>query len=89
MKNAVFWDVMPYDSSQNRRFGGTHRLQHQGDACLGCQLLLTLFQAPILVTLMMKVIRSSETSVPTSAKRRHSSLNVADLSLYKARLFRK
>jgi hypothetical protein len=30
MKNAVFWDVTPYGSSKNRRFGGTWRLHHQG-----------------------------------------------------------
>jgi hypothetical protein len=23
MKNVVFWDVMPFDSCKNRRFGGT------------------------------------------------------------------
>jgi hypothetical protein len=28
MKNAVFWDVTP---CENRRFGGTYRLHHQGD----------------------------------------------------------
>jgi hypothetical protein len=28
MKNAVIWDVAPYDSSTNRRFGGTYRLHH-------------------------------------------------------------
>jgi hypothetical protein len=26
MKNAIFWDVMPFDSSKDRCFGGTHRL---------------------------------------------------------------
>jgi hypothetical protein len=26
MKNAVFWDVEPYRSCVNRRFGGTYRL---------------------------------------------------------------
>jgi hypothetical protein len=28
--NAVFWDVAPYRSCVNRRFGGTYRLHHQG-----------------------------------------------------------
>jgi hypothetical protein len=31
MKNAVFWDVTPYVSCNNRRFGGTQLLLHQGD----------------------------------------------------------
>jgi hypothetical protein len=31
MKNAAFWDVMPYGSCKNRRFGGTYHLHHQGD----------------------------------------------------------
>jgi hypothetical protein len=31
MKNGVFWDVTPCGSCNNRRFGGTWRLFHQGD----------------------------------------------------------
>jgi hypothetical protein len=31
MKNGVFWDVTPYGSCKNRRFGGTLRLHHQCD----------------------------------------------------------
>jgi hypothetical protein len=31
MKNIVFWDVTPRDSCKNRRFGGTYRLNHQGE----------------------------------------------------------
>jgi hypothetical protein len=31
MKNAVFSDVTQCGSFRNRRFGGTHRLHHQGD----------------------------------------------------------
>jgi hypothetical protein len=30
-KNGVFWVVTPCGSCQNRRFGGTWRLLHQGD----------------------------------------------------------
>jgi hypothetical protein len=30
LKNAVFWDVTPYRSCVNRRFGGTYRLHLQG-----------------------------------------------------------
>jgi hypothetical protein len=31
MKNAVFWDVTLYGSCDNRRFGVTYHLYHQGD----------------------------------------------------------
>jgi hypothetical protein len=31
MKNAVFWNVMPYGSCKNRYFGGTYRFRHQDD----------------------------------------------------------
>jgi hypothetical protein len=30
MKSAVFWDVAPYSSCVNLRFGGTYRLHLQG-----------------------------------------------------------
>jgi hypothetical protein len=31
LKNAVFRDLTPCGSCKIRRFGGTHRLNHQGD----------------------------------------------------------
>jgi hypothetical protein len=31
MKNGVFWVVTPFGSCNNRHFGGTWRLLHQGD----------------------------------------------------------
>jgi hypothetical protein len=31
MKKAVFWDMTPCDSYQNRRFGQTYRLHQQDD----------------------------------------------------------
>jgi hypothetical protein len=31
MTNSVFWDVTPFGCCENRRFGGTYRLHHQGD----------------------------------------------------------
>jgi hypothetical protein len=31
IKNAVFWDVTPCDSYNNRRFKGNHYLLHVGD----------------------------------------------------------
>jgi hypothetical protein len=31
MKNAVFWDVKPYGSCKDRRFGETYRIHHQGE----------------------------------------------------------
>jgi hypothetical protein len=61
MKNAVFWDVTPCGSSKNGRFGGNH-------------LLVTADTPSSLIpfTLMMAAIHSSETSVLTRARRRHS-----------------
>jgi hypothetical protein len=59
LKNAVFWDVTPFDSSLNR---------------CDQQLLDTADVVPsllILVTLMMEAICSCETSALTSATRRH------------------
>jgi hypothetical protein len=31
IKDAVFWDVTPRDSYENRRSEGTYRLHHQGE----------------------------------------------------------
>jgi hypothetical protein len=53
MKNAVFWDVAPCGCCKNRH-----------------QLLVTsniVSSSPLLVTLMMEAIRSSETSILTTA----------------------
>jgi hypothetical protein len=30
-KNAIFWDVTPCSSCENRQFGGTCRLHRQGE----------------------------------------------------------
>jgi hypothetical protein len=78
IKNAVFWDITPCGSCENRRYIGTQRLHHQGDknqraiAFLWsiCQSLVTANVpiSPIFVTLMMEALRSSETSVLTRAK---------------------
>jgi hypothetical protein len=65
LKNAVFWDVTPCDSCKKRRFGGTWRLYHLRSVG---RLLFTANVVPIsliLVTLMMEVLSSSETSVLT------------------------
>jgi hypothetical protein len=35
LKDVVFWDVKPCDSSKNRRFGGTYRLHLEGNESLG------------------------------------------------------
>jgi hypothetical protein len=62
MKNGVFWDVTPCDSCKNQRFGGTQRLLHQVDN----QLLVmanVVPSSPIIITLMMETLSSSETSV--------------------------
>jgi hypothetical protein len=57
MKNGVFWDVTPCGPCKNRRL-----------------LLVTanvVPSSPILVTLIMEVLSSSETSVLTRATRRN------------------
>jgi hypothetical protein len=79
MKNGVFWDVTPHGSCQNWCFRGTYRFQHQIGKnqqarnissnffvkYFGWLILLMLFVARRFVTLMMEVIRSSETSKVT------------------------
>jgi hypothetical protein len=62
MKNAVFLDVTPCGSCKNRHFRGRN--------CSMCRLLVTAHDVSsslILVSLMMVVLRSSETSVLTTA----------------------
>jgi hypothetical protein len=86
MKNAVFWGVTPCDSCKNRCFGETYRLHHQGDMNRWARdeevvflrtvlrLLVTangVLRSPILATLMMEALRSSETSFFTRATRRN------------------
>jgi hypothetical protein len=58
MKNAIFWDITLCGSCKNRRFRGTSCLHHQGTANVVPSL-------PVLVTLMMEALSSSETSVLT------------------------
>jgi hypothetical protein len=66
MKNAIFWYVTACDSCKNRCFGGTYRLI----------IIISVFRllvtanvpsSPILVTLMVDLLSSSETSVLTRA----------------------
>jgi hypothetical protein len=75
--------VTPYGSCKNRRLGGTYRLHHQGKRIYRArsvfryvlQILVTANAVPVLLiifTLMMEVIRSSETSVLIRATRRNS-----------------
>jgi hypothetical protein len=74
LKNAVLWNATPCGSCKNQRFGGTYRLHHQGDKNRRDRLLVTanvVSSSPILVTLMMAVLRSSETSGLTRATRHH------------------
>jgi hypothetical protein len=63
LKNAVFLDVTPCGSCNNRRFEGTYRLHHQGDKNQRPNSFL------ILYNLMTEAIRSSETSVLIRATR--------------------
>jgi hypothetical protein len=72
MKNAVFLDVTPRGSCENRRFGGICCPHHQGEkiqrvrnnVSSNWQLLVTANVVPNslnLFTLMMEATRSSET----------------------------
>jgi hypothetical protein len=72
MKNAISWDLKPRGSFKNRLFGGTYLLHHHGnkngrtrDVTRNCYKVVR--SLPIVVTLMMKAIRSCETSVLTRA----------------------
>jgi hypothetical protein len=59
MKNAIFWDAMSCGSCKNRHFRGTYSLHH----CSVRRLLVTanvVPTPPILVTLMMEALCSSE-----------------------------
>jgi hypothetical protein len=63
-------------SSKDRCFGGTYRLHYKGDKnrCeerISSQRASVVPCSPILVTLMMKAIRSSETSVLTRGTQRN------------------
>jgi hypothetical protein len=87
MKNVVFWVITPRGSCKNRRFGGTYRLHHQGGknrlarnnfsivflrSVLGLLVTANVVpSSPILVTLMMEALGSSETSVLSRARRRN------------------
>jgi hypothetical protein len=80
MKNGVFLDVTPRGSCNNRRFGATWRLLHQGDKILLAflrsvrRLLVAACVVPSsqsLVTLMKEAPGCSETSVLTRATRRN------------------
>jgi hypothetical protein len=73
MKNAVFWDVTACGSCKNPRFRGAYLLHQQGDFIFLRRvrwLLVTdkvVPSSPILVTLMIEALSSSETSVRTKA----------------------
>jgi hypothetical protein len=87
VKNALSSDATPCDSWNKRRFGGTFYLYHQGGKNLRTRnnvssnflrsvhrLLVTanvVPSSPILVTLMMETIRTSEMSVLALATRCH------------------
>jgi hypothetical protein len=62
MKNTVFWDVTPCGSCKNRRFERVRRLLFTAN---------DIPISPILVTLMMEALNSSETLVFTRAERRN------------------
>jgi hypothetical protein len=62
VKDSVFWDVMPCGPCKDRRFGGMVHASVVVTANV-------VHSLPILVTLIMEAIRSSETSVLTKATR--------------------
>jgi hypothetical protein len=70
MKNVVFRDVTPYSFYNNRRFGGTYRLHHQGEGNVRATKYVS--RSLSLSTLMMEAICSSRTSILTRVTRRHS-----------------
>jgi hypothetical protein len=76
MKNAVFYDVTPYGSFKNRRFGGSWMTRIGEIVFLRSvrRLLVTakVPSSPIHVTLIMEALGSSETSVLTRATRRNN-----------------
>jgi hypothetical protein len=80
LKNAVFWDVTPCGSCNNRRFERNYWLHQQsaknqqGRNNVIINLLVTtnvVTSSLIFYTLMMETISSSETSVIAIATRRH------------------
>jgi hypothetical protein len=66
VENAVFWDVTPCASCNDRLFGVTYCLHHQGDKKRRASVVPS---SPILVTLMKEALSSFETSVLTRATR--------------------
>jgi hypothetical protein len=67
--NAVFWEVAPYGSSKNQRFGGMCRLHLQGKQTVSKH--LTLFSLAYFSTLKMEATRSSEALALARSTRRH------------------
>jgi hypothetical protein len=73
MKNAVFWDVTRYGSCKNR-FSEEYIASVIREKTIGEIVLVTANVvpiSPILFTLTMEAIRSSETSILTRATRRN------------------
>jgi hypothetical protein len=83
MMIIIFWEMTPWGSYKNRRFGGSYRLHLQGARVRvvterSCKLLYRhrLVEERSVIcshscTLKMEAIRSSETSVLIRATRRH------------------
>jgi hypothetical protein len=77
IENALLWAVTPRSSYKNRRIGGRYRFHHQCDGNRRARKDISSNLQPkhsakkYYATLMMEVIRSSETSVLTRAIRRN------------------
>jgi hypothetical protein len=73
MKNVVFWDVTPCGSCKNQCFGERQLFNHQRDISVRRFLVIANFfpSSPILFTLIMEALGSSETLVLKVATRRN------------------
>jgi hypothetical protein len=73
MKRAVFWDLAPCRYYVNRRFIGTYRLHLQGrrQEQIRERSSFSRCNSPLVSTLKMEAIRSSETSVNTKPNGAH------------------
>jgi hypothetical protein len=77
MKNTAFWTVMLCGSCNNRRFGGTYSIHHQGVAvasyCLRCSWLTGSFHPDDGVHNFLQNVRPYKSHTVSRPRRRYSS----------------